>query len=475
MKKKSSDNTPSLGFAKFLSWTLLGLILISSLVISGVTANFSRQVLLTKQQEFAVLLASNLNHQIYRRFILPTLLGYGYIALQEPDQFERLDQVVTSTIHGLHIQDLRIYDHDRTISYASNRDIIGQRDTGGVAVNKALDDGEQSFELISRMSALEAMFTFDSTPESFVLKIIYPLRTEQGLSPDEVVVGALEISQDITEDYQTVVNFQWLIIGTAFSISIGLFLVMLLIIRRAENMQAARLAEKNRLEKELNQSEKLASMGRTVAGIAHEIRNPLGIICSTAEMLMRRVPPTDTNARFMKAIHDEATRLSRTVNEFLDYARPKTPVQVPVNLSELLDQAITFLEIECAKKQIVIEKDYGPGITIPGDKDLLYRAFSNVMVNAMQALPEHGKIVVSIREGQKGVKVIFQDNGPGFDKNIIARLPEPFLTTKDNGTGLGLSIVNTIVIGHGGHFSLANAPEGGALVTMDFSKDAAGR
>lgn len=468
-----TDQT-QLGFAKFLSWTSLVLILISSMILSVVISNSARTSLLRKQQEFATLLAENLNHQIYRRFTLPTIIGYGRIALRNEQQYERLDQVVESTIHGLHVKSLRIYDYAKIVAYASDRKDLGETNMAGMAVTKALNEGKHSFEIESTMSPWVAMFHFDLPPGSFSLRTTYPLRVEQRLGrdvfneDDQPVMGVLEITQDITADYSSVISLQWLIVLTTMASSFLLFLILVTFIRRSEKALAARMAEKERLERDLHQSEKLASMGRVVSSIAHEIRNPLGIISSSAELLLKR-PNTDAlTQKILTAIYDEAKRLSKTVHDFLDYARPKAPCKEQVDASMVLDQALGFLEHEFSQRQVRVDRLYEPGLVMAGDKDLLYRAFYNIISNGLQAICGEGHLSIAGLRRDGEIIITFQDSGCGFDTANLDKMLDPFFTTRDDGTGLGLAIVNSIVTSHGGSLQLSNAEGGGAIVRLRF-------
>jgi len=464
------------GFAKFLSWSSLVLILTSSLVVSIIIANSARKILLTKQQDFALVLARNLNHQIYRRFTLPMLITSGRIALRQQRQYERLDQVIDSTLEGLDLMEVRIYDMDKVISYSTDTDMVGRGDLADDSVALAVEKYEPSHKLLSKIKYVPAIFHFDLEDESVVLKTTYPLTVDKLLlksadlaDTDLPIMGILEIYQDLTNDYQSVVHFQWLIILTAFFTSFGLFLILHQIIRLADRVNTERLLEKEALERELHQNEKLASMGRTVAGIAHEIRNPLGIIRSSAELLLNR--PGDKNEptrRILKAIFDESKRLSQTVNDFLDYARPKQPKMEPVDLSRVLNQALVFLEGELKAKGIVVERLYPEGLMTRGDKDLLYRAFYNILMNSLQALNGQGVIRLSTAVTEQRVSLRFEDNGPGFESTILDKAVDPFVTTKSEGTGLGMAIVDTIVKAHKGSLEIANRTEGGASVTLSF-------
>ncbi|WP_045220565.1 ATP-binding protein [Desulfonatronum thioautotrophicum] len=461
---------------KFLSWSSLVLILAVNLMLSVFIANSARQTMLEKNQEFAILLAENLNHQIFQRFTLPTVIGFGRIELRQPAQFERLDQIVLSTIHSFHVLEVRIYDFDHEIAYSTNHELVGKREAAGKAVRQALDPGISSFELISRVSSWWAMFTLELAPESFVLRTTYPLRAERGFDPvagPGPIMGALEFTQDITDDYEAVLLFQILILAASFASSLLLFSVLYLFIRRAAGTIAKRADEKERLERELHQNEKLASMGRTVASIAHEIRNPLGIIRSTAELLMKRSQSRDAEAdpqqtRLLKAIYDESIRLSQTVNDFLDYARPRSPNKSRVVLSQILDQVLAFWEHEMGRSQVVVLREEIEGLSVMGDKDLLYRAVYNVLANALQAMNGPGTIRISTQKDAAHVTLSIHDSGPGIPPQLTDKIQDPFFTTKEKGTGLGLSIVSSILRSHNAHLELTNHPQGGAVVRMVF-------
>ena len=479
MKKLLRDHgDQSLGFVKFLSWSSLALILLVNLFLSIFLSNYARQDVLTKQKEFALLLAENLNHQIYQRFTLPTVIGFGRVELSQPAQYDRLDKTVLSTIHSFHVSEVRIYDHDKRVSYATDKELVGQSGYAGAAILEALEQGTSSFQVVTRAGMLGGIFDFSPKPDTVTLRTIYPLRTERSLipgNPQGFIMGALEFTQDITGDYQKVVDFQRIIIGTSLASSLLLFILLRVIISRAGRINAQRIQDRERLERELQQQEKLAGMGRMVAGIAHEIRNPLGIIRSTAELLLKRGKDADpVNVRLLSAIFDESKRLSKTVGDFLDYARPKAPRQDAVDLAVIYDQALAFLEAKCEELGMVVVRDYAPGLTVRGDKDLLYRAVYNVLSNAMESLAEDKEkkrepvITVGGTETDGEVVLTITDTGPGFCPDNKDRALDPFFTTKDAGTGLGLAIVRNIVESHKATLALDNAPDSGARVTITF-------
>ena len=463
-----------LSYARTLSWLSLVVILLTSLGLSFFISNSARETLLTRQEDFARLLVENLNSQIFRRFALPTILANGRIALRQPAQYERLDQVVQSVIHGLPVERLRIYDFSRLVAYSTKKEDLGRAGLSPPNLDDVLHGAAPKSEIISSIPAWQAPFRVPLREGTFVLRVLYPLRGET-LRPGEQapVMGALELTQDITGDYEQVLAFQGIIVVMCLLSSVVMFGLLLMLIHRAERILAERMHKNRLLENELHSNEKLAGMGRVVASIALEIRNPLGIIRSSAELLQRRTDKADAGtSRILGAIYDESVRLSQTVNDFLDYARPRQPRQSLVDVNLVLDQVMAFLEGELGRHGVAVEREVEPGLFVRGDKDLLYRAFYNILVNGQQAMDGPG--IVRIRGGLEPdqgngpgrVRLEFLDSGPGFDPATLPSLLDPFFTTKDGGTGLGLPIVQSIIASHGGQIELENGPEGGALVRV---------
>ena len=466
-----------LSYARTLSWLSLVIILLTSLGLSFFISNSARETLLTKQKEFARLLVDNLNNQIFRRFALPTILARGRIALRQPTQYEHLNRVVSSVIQGLPVARLRIYDFSYLVAFSTAIEDLGRAGLANPRLDEVLHGGEPISEIIASFPAWQAPFRLPLKPGTFVLRVLAPLRGEPLPGQDDVpIMGALELTQDITSDYERVLAFQGIIVVLCLLSSIILFVLILVLIHRAERVLAERLHKNRLLEKELHSNERLASMGRVVASIAHEIRNPLGIIRSSAELLQRKSNGKEAGtARLLTAIYDESVRLSQTVNDFLDYARPRKPKQDLVDLNLILDQVLAFLDAELSRSSIVIARtgNDAPAFS-KGDKDLLYRAFYNILVNGQQSMNGPGTISLDCRhieveensEKKNYIELCFCDSGPGFDPTIIDHIMDPFFTTKDQGTGLGLPIVQSIITSHEGRIFLENASEGGALVRI---------
>ena len=472
--EKAEESLP-LSYARTLSWLSLLFILLTSLALSFFISSSVRETLMRGQVDFARLLAENLNSQIFRRFALPTILANGRISLRQPTQYERLDNVVKSVIEGLPVEKLRIYDFSHLVAYSTKKDEIGKTGVAPANLEDVLEGHAAKSEIISRYPHWQAPFHVPLDKGSFVLRVLFPLKGEpisaNGKEIEAPVMGALELTQDITDDYERVLAFQGIIVVMCLLSSVVLFGLLLMLIHRAERVLAERMHKNRQLENQIHSNEKLVSMGRVVASIAHEIRNPLGIIRSSAELLQRRAGKTDPGTnRILEAIYDESVRLSQTVNDFLDYARPRQPRDDLVDVSLVLDQAPGFLQDEFSRRGVAVENDVERALFVRGDKDLLYRAFYNILINGQQAMDSPGiiKICSKRKKDENGPLVIleFLDSGKGFDPDIMDNLMDPFFTTKDGGTGLGLPIVKSIVLGHGGEIELENGPDGGALVRV---------
>lgn len=475
---KGVENPLPLNYARTLSWLSLLFILLSSLGLSFFIASSVRETLLRRQEDFTRLLVENLNSQIFRRFALPTILAGGRIALREPGQYERLDTVVRSVIGGLPVERLRIFDFSHRVAYSTDKEELGKTGLAPAHVDQTLDGSGITSELISTISPWKAWFHLPLDEGTFSMRALFPLRGEPlGTDRAQPVMGALELTQDITDDYERVMAFQGILVVMCLLSSTLLFGFLLILIQRSERVLADRILRNQKLENEIHNNEKFVSMGRVVASIAHEIRNPLGIIRSSAELLLRRSASSDTGTkRILEAIYDESVRLSQTVNDFLDYAKPRKPRGDVVDVTLVLDRVLAFLESEFSRHDVAVERQIEPGLFVVGDKDLLYRAFYNILVNAQQALAGPGKLEIRgarvfacispYPDAKWWVELQFLDTGPGFDAENLESILDPFFTTKEGGTGLGLPIVQSIITGHNGHLKLENREEGGAVARI---------
>jgi signal transduction histidine kinase len=230
---------------------------------------------------------------------------------------------------------------------------------------------------------------------------------------------------------------------------------------------AETLAETNqRLEQaqaEARRSERLAALGQLSAGLAHEIRNPLGVIKGSAEMLTQKLADSNPLATELAGyISTETNRLSALVTRFLDFARPLHADLTPSDISAVLDRALNDVAQFWKGAPVRVEKEFQPNLPqLALDEGLCEQAFVNIIQNAYDAMSAEGGGVLRVRvntarrstrdrENAKGVEVRIADSGPGIPPELREQIFNPFVTTKKSGVGLGLSIVSKIVDGHQG-------------------------
>ncbi len=226
--------------------------------------------------------------------------------------------------------------------------------------------------------------------------------------------------------------------------------------------------ERLRLKERLAHAERLSSLGEMAAGISHEIRNPLGIIRSSAELLKKKIAKVDPQNTFPDIIVEEASRLNRIVTDFINYAKPRDPNLALCRVEEIIDKNITFLEAQNKQQGYVIKKNIQDALPeILADSAMVYQSFLNILINAMQSMPDGGRILVEISSNDHRVTVHFDDEGQGIPPENLNKIWDPFFTTKEQGTGLGLGIVKNIIESHGGSIQIVNRPVRGTRVTIE--------
>ena len=278
------------------------------------------------------------------------------------------------------------------------------------------------------------------------------------------MVGVIEINQNISGDLAEIANFRLIILVTLVVIMGLLFLVLRQIVKQAGVILERRQEEQRRLEGQLHQSERLAALGEMTAGVAHEVRNPLGIISSTAELLRDRLARYEPQNRLAQIIVEESNRLNEKVTEFLDFARPRIPNLRPCDLEATLNRSLELLHPEIDRLGITVTREYQlNGRPLMVDQDLLHQAFLNILLNAIQAMPQGGHLTVSTLPGPhgQGGEIRFQDDGEGIEPEALKKILNPFFTTKEKGSGLGLPIVKSIIEAHQGSLR-STAPWGRA-------------
>jgi signal transduction histidine kinase len=239
-------------------------------------------------------------------------------------------------------------------------------------------------------------------------KIYYSISTYPLLENGEAI-GAIEISRDITKD----INVQ----------------------------------------KAMMQQEKLASVGRLSAGVAHEINNPLTTILTTAMLIQEELDPQDPNYQELETITKETLRCRKIVSSLLDFARQSTPARKPCDINDVVNESVVLTNKQAAFKDLTL--NFEPGAGIPHvllDKGQIQQSVINLIINAVEATEAGGNISISTahKSELETIEIAVSDTGEGISENDLVRIFDPFYTTKDTGNGLGLAITHGIIEQHNG-------------------------
>ncbi len=454
---------------KVFSLTSLILVFVGTVVISALNIRWARRIQLEKSKEYAQVLAENLNHQVFQQFILPTVIKFGRTQLSDQKQFERMDKVVRSTLHSFDIKTVNIYAMKNVIVYSYDKKLIGKENMGGTGYAQAVK-GRSFSKLVQTGNFWEILL---GIPKESRLLTFTPLKADKLILPKEnfnkslPVLGVVEIVQDITGAYRGIFRYQVLIILTSALVMATLFLIMFYVVRNGEKIIERRARERLKLEEQLSRARHLSSLGEMTAGISHEIRNPLGIIRSSADLLKKKMATLAPDNPIPAVIVEEATRLDKIISDFLNYARPKIPHRIGCRVEDILAKNIAFLssELDAGGYSVAMTPaDRLPEIN--ADADMLYQAFLNLLINAMQAMPDGGEIDIDITADRRMIQVRFDNDGAPIDTDHLEKIWEPFFTTKETGTGLGLGIVQNIIQAHGGDIRIRNRDPRGVRVEV---------
>ena len=232
--------------------------------------------------------------------------------------------------------------------------------------------------------------------------------------------------------------------------------------------QRASLRELEQAQKDLVESERLAALGELSASIAHEVRNPLGVIFNALVSLRRLLRPEGNVGLLLKIIGEEADRLKAMVDDLLDYSRPLRPALQPVLLLPLIEGALSAARVRGPGSEapvpmpdVEVDLHIPQDLTLRADSRLLRQALINLFLNSFQAMPKGGVLSITAElqsaPGRPLARVRVRDSGPGIPAELRPRIFQPFFTTKATGTGLGLAVVKRIVEGHGGRIAVVDA------------------
>src|SRR5438132_5632901 len=224
-------------------------------------------------------------------------------------------------------------------------------------------------------------------------------------------------------------------------------------------------AELARAQAELIERERLAALGEMAASVAHEVRNPLGVIFNSVGGLKRLLQPSGDVRLLLDMVAEEADRLNRMVGDLLEYSRPLRPAVQAVALQPVIDEAVRSVLPTRYENDIAVRVSVEPGIgPVSADARLFRQALVNLVTNSVQAMPHGGILTITasrvISDGAAQIRIAVHDTGAGIPPDVRGKVFQPFFTTKPTGTGLGLAVVKRIAEGQGGRVQLAQSDHG---------------
>jgi len=233
--------------------------------------------------------------------------------------------------------------------------------------------------------------------------------------------------------------------------------------RRDADTIARQLRQLEDAQRALVQQEKLAAIGRLAAGVAHEVRNPLGVIRASAAMVRESFAPGDDSFRACQFIVDESDRLNVLVTTLLDFSRPTQPRIEAVDVERVLDHALELAGDSLRARDARIEREIAPAQgAVRADAHLLAQVLLDLLTNAAEAVAPGGRIAVRVASEASALRIDVADDGPGVAPEQRAQIFEPFVTTKPRGTGLGLAMAQRIAEAHGGTLIFVDGAGAGA-------------
>jgi signal transduction histidine kinase len=227
------------------------------------------------------------------------------------------------------------------------------------------------------------------------------------------------------------------------------------------------LEVKNR---ELARKNRLADLGQIASHVAHEVRNSLAPITLYMSLLRRRLGGEPASLNIVEKIDAGFTALEATVNDLLHFTAQRSPAWRRFDLHELIRDVCDSLAPQLSAQGIETAIDAPQPMTVCADRDMLRRAVLNLALNALDAMPDGGELIITACPTFQGFELEVADTGQGIPEEALPQLFEPFFTTKSGGTGLGLAIVDRIAAAHRGDVAAANCAEGGAAITLRFPR-----
>ncbi|MEZ6187161.1 MAG: HAMP domain-containing sensor histidine kinase [Planctomycetota bacterium] len=472
----------------FVATGILTTLIVAAFLV-WVTAASIREEILPEYESFAERVARNLNRQVHREFIAPTIEAHGDIDLDRPEVLEVLDGVVRANVAVFDVQVVYLFDLEGNIRYSTNLDHRGSKIRDNPNYERAAA-GQTSSVLVNRGSPLDVSGEPGAVTllETYVPVYALDARGEETAQQ----AGVIEVYQDATRISEEIQRATWragVYTATAF---VALMLALWLWIRKAErtihNQTEAVLSANQKLAalsadleqqvadrtRQLLRAETLATVGVLGAGVAHEVNNPVASIATCAQGLLRdlKQPQNEREQEwqeYLEIIRDEAFRVKEITRGLLDFSRGSGQGAEVVELGALLAGTVRLATPRAKQDQKSIVLEHDAPLELRADPAGLRQLTLNLTLNALDASPQGGAVTWRVRERAGRAELACLDQGPGFSPEALAHGFEPFFSGKPTGqgTGLGLAIAYAVVRDHGGTIELSNPPGGGGCVRIE--------
>ena len=235
------------------------------------------------------------------------------------------------------------------------------------------------------------------------------------------------------------------------------------------------MADRTRAEQAKLQAERLATVGTMAAKVAHEVRNPLGSITLNLDLVGKEIAKLAEDSRhsaeegslLVEEIRSEIHRIKHVIDDYLQFARPRAPQRQPLAVNALLEQRLAFMLGSFEQARVKLRTEFDPAlVAVHADADQIWEAVLNLVQNSLEAMPDGGELFVSTRREDKQALLRVTDTGAGINRERVALVFRPFMTTKSQGTGLGLTLVQQIALEHGGHVDCDSVEGRGSTFTI---------
>jgi two-component system sensor histidine kinase HydH len=224
------------------------------------------------------------------------------------------------------------------------------------------------------------------------------------------------------------------------------------------------------MEIQLERSRRMAALGKMAAGIAHEIRNPLGTLRGFAQFFGNQPETSEDGKNYSKLMISEIDRLNQTISGLLQFSRPREPQLDTIEVDQLFNKTVSMMAADFKDKNIDLQRQKDTGIRIKADPDLLLQVLMNLLKNCVNAISSGGTISLSCQEEEYSTLITISDNGCGMSEEVRQKMFDPFFTTIRSGTGLGLAVSHQIIEQHNGSFEVHTKPDNGTSISVRLPK-----